>query len=82
MLFYLKALVPAILLSAAALGCPVEAPGHFEINAQPKGIDVSEKQPSIIWQNVVKSGVSFAYIKATEGTCKGVHNPPSAERSH
>ena len=74
MLFSLKALASAILLSTAALGTTAEPPGHFEINAQPKGIDVSSYQSNVDWSSVVGYGVSFAYIKATEGTCKGNDN--------
>ncbi|KAF7316067.1 Secreted hydrolase [Mycena indigotica] len=36
--------------------------------AQPQGIDVSGFQPSVNWATVKANGVSFAYIKATEGT--------------
>ncbi|KAK0203905.1 glycoside hydrolase family 25 protein [Desarmillaria ectypa] len=36
--------------------------------ASPQGIDVSGYQTSIDWNEVVANGVSFAYIKATEGT--------------
>lgn len=34
----------------------------------PAGIDVSHYQGSINWSSVKASGISFAYIKATEGT--------------
>ena len=71
MLFRLKVLVSTILLSTAASGLTVETSGHFEIKAQPKGIDVSNYQPNIDWKAVVANGISFVYIKATEGTCKG-----------
>ena len=40
----------------------------LEKRAQPKGIDVSNYQPSINWATVKANGISFAYIKATEGT--------------
>jgi len=36
--------------------------------AQPKGIDVSNHQRNINWKTVIANGVSFVYIKATEGT--------------
>ena len=36
--------------------------------AQPAGIDVSAYQPNIDWNTVKANGISFAYIKATEGT--------------
>jgi len=35
----------------------------------PLGIDVSSHQPSVNWAAVAANGISFAYIKATEGTC-------------
>ncbi|CAO3635820.1 unnamed protein product [Cunninghamella blakesleeana] len=35
--------------------------------AKPKGIDVSSHQPNVNWGSVKANGVSFAYIKATEG---------------
>ncbi|KAN0131599.1 glycoside hydrolase [Lactarius tabidus] len=36
--------------------------------ADPQGIDVSHYQGTINWDTVAANGVSFAYIKATEGT--------------
>ncbi|KAJ7032052.1 glycoside hydrolase family 25 protein [Mycena alexandri] len=36
--------------------------------AQPQGIDVSHFQTTVDWAVVKASGVSFVYIKATEGT--------------
>ncbi|KAH7903606.1 glycoside hydrolase family 25 protein [Hygrophoropsis aurantiaca] len=36
--------------------------------ADPQGIDVSDYQTDIDWTTVVDSGVTFVYIKATEGT--------------
>ncbi|KAI6013974.1 glycoside hydrolase family 25 protein [Pisolithus microcarpus] len=36
--------------------------------ADPQGIDVSDYQPDIDWTTVVDNGISFVYIKATEGT--------------
>jgi GH25 family lysozyme M1 (1,4-beta-N-acetylmuramidase) len=38
--------------------------------ASPQGIDVSDFQPSVNWATVKANGISFAYIKATEGTSK------------
>ena len=32
-----------------------------------KGIDVSHHQNNVEWEKVKKSGISFAFIKATEG---------------
>ncbi|KAF9649590.1 glycoside hydrolase family 25 protein [Thelephora ganbajun] len=67
MLFNLKVFAPA-LLPIAAFCVAVEAPGHFEIRTQPKGIDISSHQGNVDWNTVVANGVSFAFIKATEGT--------------
>jgi len=36
----------------------------------PYGIDVSDYQPDVDWTTVVDNGISFVYIKATEGTGK------------
>ena len=72
MLFNLKALASALFLPTVALGAAVDTPGHFEIKAQPKGIDVSSHQGNVNWNAVVANGVSFAYIKATEGTSKAM----------
>ena len=68
MLFNLKALASALLLSTTAFGVAVDSVEHLEKRAQPKGIDVSSNQGSINWKTVATKGVSFAYIKATEGT--------------
>ncbi|KAG1728167.1 glycoside hydrolase family 25 protein [Suillus paluster] len=39
-----------------------------EKRATPLGIDVSSYQPDVDWTTVKNNGVSFVYIKATEGT--------------
>jgi hypothetical protein len=76
MLSNLKAIVSTLLgLSTAVFG-PTEDP---EMRAQPKGIDVSSHQGNVNWGTVVANGVSFAYIKATEGT--GKYNGAVAMRS-
>ena len=67
MLFSLKALASALLLSTSVFGVAVE---HLVKRAQPKGIDVSSNQGTINWNTVADKGISFAYIKATEGTSK------------
>jgi len=67
MMFNLKALTSTILLSTAVFGVAIGTLGHFEISAQPKGIDVSSYQGNVDWNAAVAKGVSFAYIKATEG---------------
>ncbi|KAG2749618.1 glycoside hydrolase family 25 protein [Suillus brevipes Sb2] len=36
--------------------------------ATPQGIDVSSYQPNVDWTTVKNNGISFVYIKATEGT--------------
>jgi GH25 family lysozyme M1 (1,4-beta-N-acetylmuramidase) len=72
MFFDLKALTAALLLVTAAFGAAVEFPGNLQKRAQPKGIDVSAYQPNVDWTAVHSSGVTFAYIKATEGTSE--HN--------
>jgi len=38
-----------------------------ENSAMPEGIDVSSHQPNVNWETVKSSGVTFAFIKATEG---------------
>jgi len=68
----MKALASALFLSTSVLGLVVQTDGHFEISAQPKGIDVSGHQGNVNWGTVMNNGVSFAYIKATEGTSKVV----------
>ena len=71
MLFSLKALASALLLSTAAFGVAIDSTEHQLVKrAQPKGIDVSSNQGSINWKNVADKGISFAYIKATEGTSR------------
>ena len=71
MLFDIRALASALLVSTVAFGAAVESTQHLQKRAQPKGIDVSSHQGNINWNTVVANGVSFAFIKATEGTSKG-----------
>lgn len=52
-----------LLFATAALAAAV-----VEKRALPQGIDVSGYQPSVNWNTVKANGVTFAYIKATEGT--------------
>lgn len=65
---------PAVARASASLGAPQfgdtdphdwagRTPWHYRIH----GIDVSKWQGDIDWPTVRGSGVSFAYIKATEG---------------
>ena len=72
MLFHLKALVSALLLSTAVFGAAVERVKDLQKRAQPKGIDVASYQCNVNWNTVAANGISFAYIKATEGTSE--HN--------
>lgn len=44
-------------------------------SATPYGIDVSSYQPNVDWTTVVANGISFVYIKATEGTGKDFPSP-------
>ncbi|EIW79294.1 glycoside hydrolase family 25 protein [Coniophora puteana RWD-64-598 SS2] len=44
------------------------SPTTLQKRADPQGIDVSDYQTDIDWSSVASSGVTFAYIKATEGT--------------
>ncbi|KAL1734238.1 glycoside hydrolase family 25 protein [Schizophyllum commune] len=56
----------AFLLAVASLA--LAAPADIEKRAQPNGIDVSGYQGTVDWAKAKSNGVSFAYIKATEGT--------------
>ncbi|KAG7095345.1 hypothetical protein E1B28_006106 [Marasmius oreades] len=47
---------------------PVALSSPIEKRANPQGIDVSSYQPNVNWAQVKANGVSFAFIKATEGT--------------
>ena len=67
MLFTLKALASALLLSTAVFAAAVGSPEHLEKRAQPKGIDISAAQGNVNWKSVVTDGISFVYIQATEG---------------
>ncbi|EIW85862.1 glycoside hydrolase family 25 protein [Coniophora puteana RWD-64-598 SS2] len=59
-----KSLAPLALLAAVAVATPVE----LAKRSDPLGIDVSGYQPSVDWSTVKSNGVTWAYIKATEGT--------------
>ncbi|KAF8068677.1 glycoside hydrolase family 25 protein [Lyophyllum atratum] len=50
---------------AAVRAAPSES---LEKRAQPQGIDVSGYQPNVDWAAAKANGLSFAFIKATEGT--------------
>lgn len=62
-MMFLSSFVIAVLSFSSVLATPV-----LEKRADPKGIDVSSHQPNVNWNTVKASGVTFAYIKATEGT--------------
>ena len=53
----------ATLLAFGVIATPVR-------RAVPQGIDVSDFQTSVNWATVKTNGISFAYVKATEGTSK------------
>ncbi|QRW04875.1 lysozyme [Ceratobasidium sp. AG-Ba] len=52
----------ALVVSGLVGATPVEK------RAQPKGIDVSSYQGNVDWAAQKSAGITFAYIKATEGT--------------
>ena len=58
----------SLISALAASGLTFANPILLDKRALPKGIDVSGWQTSINWASVKASGVTFAYIKATEGT--------------
>ncbi|KAI0044264.1 glycoside hydrolase family 25 protein [Auriscalpium vulgare] len=51
----------------AAIGCALASPALVK-RADPQGIDVSHFQGTVNWNTVKANGVSFTFIKATEGT--------------
>lgn len=71
----------AIALSASALACPTSLLAHHSLGdsdpvafrgpdpqrAPVQGIDLSRFQPEVDWRQVRRSGVRFAFVKATEG---------------
>lgn len=54
-------------LVAAAVASPLNST-LVGRQSQPQGIDVSGFQPNVNWNTVKANGISFAFIKATEGT--------------
>jgi GH25 family lysozyme M1 (1,4-beta-N-acetylmuramidase) len=70
--FSMKVLSALVLSAVLAAAVPVEVAEHetaaLEKRATLKGVDVSHYQGTINWSTVKSNGVSFAYIKATEGT--------------
>ncbi|KAG9126601.1 hypothetical protein FRC07_002843 [Ceratobasidium sp. 392] len=58
----------ASLLALAVAGLTFVTATPVEKRAQPKGIDVASYQGNVNWASQKSAGVSFAYVKATEGT--------------
>ncbi|KAJ7665935.1 glycoside hydrolase family 25 protein [Mycena polygramma] len=63
----MKLLATLVALTASLL-CHGASLEDITKRAQPQGIDVSHFQATVDWATVKANGVSFAYIKATEGT--------------
>lgn len=55
---------------ALALTAVYATPTTLQKRADPQGIDVSGFQPTVNWAAVKANGLTFAFIKATEGTSK------------
>ncbi|KAG7086830.1 hypothetical protein E1B28_002751 [Marasmius oreades] len=47
---------------------PLTLAATIEKRANPQGIDVSHFQPNVDWAKVKANGISFAFMKATDGT--------------
>ncbi|KAJ7108753.1 glycoside hydrolase family 25 protein [Mycena epipterygia] len=60
--------LPLHLVSTLWFNFSVGAAVVSRATTQPHGIDVSHYQPTVDWASVKSKGISFAYIKATEGT--------------
>ncbi|KIJ63444.1 glycoside hydrolase family 25 protein [Hydnomerulius pinastri MD-312] len=58
----MKSFASLVLLAAVAIASPMEK------RSDPLGIDVSSFQGDVDWNTWKSKGVTFAYIKATEGT--------------
>jgi GH25 family lysozyme M1 (1,4-beta-N-acetylmuramidase) len=65
-----RALTGSILAVLAAMYCTVTAlDASAEVpDTRPNGVDVSSHQPTFDWPRAAAEGISFAYVKATEGT--------------
>ncbi|KAF5375676.1 hypothetical protein D9615_009335 [Tricholomella constricta] len=57
----------AALFALGTLTLTRAAPSPFQKRAAPQGIDVSGFQPNVDWAAVKANGLTFAFIKATEG---------------
>ena len=64
-----KSALPILSLCCFSL-CALAAPASLVKRADPQGIDVSHYQGTIDWSTVKANGISFVFIKATEGTSK------------
>ncbi|KZS96370.1 glycoside hydrolase family 25 protein [Sistotremastrum niveocremeum HHB9708] len=69
-------LILSILVAITSLSSVCSYP--LEKRANPKGIDVSSNQGPVNWSKVKSNGISFAYVKATEGT--SYTNPDFAQQ--
>lgn len=65
----MKFLISIALAIAIVTAVPLD-----ERATQPQGIDVSDFQPTVNWATVKANGLSFVFIKATEGTSKIIRN--------
>lgn len=61
---------------ALALTTAHAIPTTLQKRDDPQGIDVSGYQPSVDWAAAKANGLTFAFIKATEGTSKSAHKFP------
>ncbi|KWW97455.1 hypothetical protein TH66_17560 [Carbonactinospora thermoautotrophica] len=52
----------------AMAGIGVAAPAPAEASGRVAGIDVARHQSNVDWRKVARSGIRFAYVKATEGS--------------
>ena len=59
------AALSVLVVASATVASPV-----LEKRAAPKGIDISSYQGTVNFNTVKANGLSFVYIKATEGTCQ------------
>ena len=63
----MKLATPFLALAAVLAGTVVASPVH-EKRANPKGVDISHFQGTVNFNTLKANGLSFVYIKATEGT--------------
>jgi len=67
--FRVRALTGSIIAALTAVYCAVTAldASADVADTRPNGVDVSSHQPTFDWPGAAAQGISFAYIKATEG---------------